>query len=233
MQLQLGKITAIHGDCEDYMKSLPDNAYDLAIVDPPYGIGADNMTMGSVNGYISTAQKLRPKNRLNSGGGKLKNRLLNNSNASWDIAPDKEYFDELFRVSKNQIIWGGNYFPLPPTRGIIFWDKLQPWESFSQFELGWTSFDKPAAKIVISTTGGANKEKKIHPTEKPIRLYKWLLTSYAKPGMKILDTHGGSFSHAIACHDLDFELTIIEKDKDYFDAAIKRLKWHQRQLKLF
>jgi len=234
----LGKITAIHGDCMDYMKSLPDKTFDLAIADPPYGINADNMSMGTHltrkgDGYPgeSVAQKLR-KGRLNSGGGKLKDRRLNNSDASWDIAPGKEYFDELFRLSKNQIIWGGNYFDLRPTRGIVCWDKMQPWENFSQLELAWTSFDCPAAMFRYSNTGGANKEKKIHPTQKPVHLYRYLLNKFAKPGDKILDTHGGSFSHAIACHDLGFELTIIEKDEDYFNAAIDRLKWHQRQQSL-
>ena len=238
MALQLGNITAIHGDCMDYMITLPDNAYDLAIIDPPYGINADNMSMGTNltrkgDGYPgeSVAQRLR-KGRLNSGGGKLKGRILNKSNISWDVAPSKKYFDELFRVSKDQIIWGGNYFDLPPTRCIICWDKIQPWDNFSQFELAWTSFDTPAAIFRYSNTGGANKEKKIHPTQKPVSLYHWLLNKYATEGYKILDTHGGSFSHAIACHDLDFELTIIEKDMEYFNKAIERLKWHQRQMQL-
>lgn len=237
--LKLGKITAVRGDCMEYMKSLPDKCYDLAVVDPPYGINADNMQMGthltrSGDGYPgeSTATRLK-KGRLNSGGGKLKNRLLNNSDTSWDIPPTKEYFDELFRISKNQIIWGGNYFDLPPTRGIVCWDKMQPWENFSQIEYAWTSFDRPAAIYRLSNTGGANTERKIHPTQKPTKLYEWLLTKYAKQGDKILDTHGGSMSHAIACHNLGFELTIIEKDKDYFDKAIERLKWHQRQTTMF
>ncbi len=222
------------------MWGMADKQFDLAIVDPPYGIGATNMNMGTHttrkgDGYpgVSTATKLR-KNRLNSGGEKLKNRVLNTSNCEWDTKPPgPEFFKELFRVSKNQIIWGGNYFDLPPTRGMICWDKLQPWENFSQFELAWTSFDRPAAMFKYSNTGGANKETKIHPTQKPVALYQWLLTNYAKPGWKILDTHGGSFSHAIACHDLGFDLTIIEIDPEYFADGKKRLERHQQQLTLF
>lgn len=228
-EIKLGKIKAIRDDCLNYMKPLPDKFYDLAIVDPPYGINAPNMTMGATKGYQSSAQKVKAKGRLNSGSGKLKDRILNKSNAEWDVLPTKEYFDELFRISKHQIIWGGNYFDLPPTRGIIAWDKLQPWENFSQFELAWTSFDKPAKIFRLATRGGNNIEKKIHPTQKPVKLYKWLLHHYAESVWKILDTHGGSFSHAIACHDLGIKLTIIEKDKTYFNNAVNRLRVHQQQ----
>ena len=235
-KLKLYNITAILGDCMDYLPSLLDNSIDLAIVDPPYGINAANMTMGTNmsrkgDGYPgeSAAQKLK-KGRLNSGGGKLKDRLLNKSAIDWDCSiPSPEYFRELFRVSKNQIIWGGNYFDLPPTRCMICWDKCQPWDNFSQFELAWTSFDKPAAMFRYSNTGGANKESKIHPTQKPVQLYRWLLNKYAKEGERILDTHGGSFSHAIAAHELGFSLTIVEKDKGYFNDAVKRLKQTQIQ----
>ncbi len=229
--IQLGSITAIRGDCMEYLKTLPDKCFNLAIVDPPYGINADNMAMGSNKNNISTAQRLK-KGRLNSGGGKLKNRILNQSDISWDIAPGKEYFDELFRVSEAQIIFGGNYFPLSPTRGIICWDKKQNWTNFSQFELAWTSFDRPARLYAIGNRGGANAELKIHPTQKPVKLYAEILRDYAKEGYKILDTHGGSFSHAIACHNLGFDLTIIEKNSQYFNAAIARLKRHQSQLKI-
>lgn len=206
--IQCGSVTCILGDCEEYMKDLPDKAFGLAIVDPPYGM---------------------PKNATH-GKGKLKGRILNNGKVEkWDKAPPKEFFDELFRVSENQIIWGGNYFDLPPTRGIICWDKIQPWENFSQIEYAWTSFQVPAKLFKHDNRTG----DKIHPTQKPVKLYKWLLQNYAKQGDKILDTHGGSFSHAIACHNLGFELTIIEKDEDYFNAAVKRLQWHQRQLTIF
>jgi site-specific DNA-methyltransferase (adenine-specific) len=230
---QFGKITAYNADNISIMRQYPDNFFDLAIEDPPYGINAPNMTMGAHKGYESTAQIAKKKGRLNSGGGKLKNRALNNSSAEWDIPPTQEYFKELFRISKNQIIWGGNYFDLPPTRGMICWDKVQPWENFSQFELAWTSFDKPAKMYRLSTTGGNNQEKKIHPTQKPVKLYKWLLRDYAKEGFKILDSHGGSFASAIACHDLDFELAIIEKNTDYYSDGTLRLSFHQRQTRLF
>lgn len=193
-----------HVDCMTVLKLLPDKCIDVAIVDPPYGINAPNMAMGtnktrSKNGYPaeSTADRLR-KGRLNQGAGKLKDRALLNMNCEWDFhPPDREYFDELFRVSKNQIIWGGNYFTyrtstdnngteilcgLPPTRGIVAWDKMQPWDNFSQFELAWTSYDKPAGVFRYSNTGGANKEKKIHPTQKPVNLYEYLISKFGIGG---------------------------------------------------
>lgn len=225
-------------DCMEAMAEFPDKFFDLAIVDPPYGINAPNMSMGtkrSVVGSdrgISTAQKL--KGRLNAGSGKLKGRILNRSDIKWDNEiPTSDYFDELRRVSHHQIIWGGNYFPLPPTRGIIFWDKLQPWDNFSQFELAWTSLDKPASKIAISTTGGANLEKKIHPTQKPAKLYRWLLQKYAKPGNKILDTHLGSGSSRIAAYDMGFDFWGYELDADYYQAQEKRFKEHTMKGSLF
>lgn len=218
-------------DCMDYMKSIPDNFFDLAIVDPPYGINAPNMTMGSNmnrkhGGYNgeSIAQRLK-KGRLNQGAGKLKNRALNTMSCDWDFTPPTdEYFQELFRVSKNQIIWGGNYFRLPPTRGIIFWDKMQPWENFSQFELAWTSFDKPAAMIRLSNTGGANKETKIHPTQKPKALYHWIYKKYANPGDKVLDTHLGSGSNRIVAFKMGFDFCATEIDVEYFKSQEKRFR---------
>lgn len=171
-------------DCLDYMRSIPDKYFDLAVVDPPYGINAPAMDMGSSKGNTSTATKLR-KGRLNGGAGKLKNRALNTMSCDWDFSPPtQEYFDELRRVSKNQIIWGGNYFPLPPTRGIICWDKMQPWENFSQVEIAWTSFDYPAKIVRISTTGGNNHEEKIHPTQKPVSLYSWIFKKFAGGGVR-------------------------------------------------
>lgn len=167
----------------EYMAAISDNFFDLAVVDPPYGINAPAMDMGSAKGYVSTATKLR-KGRLNGGAGKLKNRVLNTMSCDWDYnPPGEDYFRELFRVSKNQIIWGGNYFPLPPTRGIICWDKMQPWENFSQVELAWTSFDCPAKLVRISTTGGNNREEKIHPTQKPVALYQWIFKKFAGGGV--------------------------------------------------
>lgn len=207
------------------MARYPDGYFDLAIVDPQYGINAPIMRMGhspnrkGAGQYPaeSTAVKLR-ESRL---------QRLNKIEIDWDNEPPPpEYFKELFRVSKNQIIWGGNYFDLPPTRCIICWDKMQPWESFSQWEMAWTSFDKPAAIIRLSNTGGANTEPKIHPTQKPVPLYKWQLRKYAKPGYKILDTNLGSNSIAIACYDLGFDLTGCEIAPETFNTAMDRLNKH-------
>ena len=160
----------------------------------------------------------------------LKNRAINKFNTKWDdIAPTKEYFNELKRVSKNWIIWGGNYFELGRIRCFIAWDKCQPWENFSQVELAYTSFDKPSSLFKFDN----RTTDKIHPTQKPTKLYKWLLDKYAKPGDKILDTHLGSGSIAIACHDYGFYLTACELDKEYFNKAMERIKNHTNQTKLF
>ena len=217
------KITLYNCDCMEFMKGISDNYYDLAIVDPPYGIGAPKMS-------ATPCQRKNGCNRLNQSSGKLKNRVLNTSNCGWDDAiPTQEYFNELFRVSKNQIIWGGNYFPLPPSRCIICWDKIQPWENFSQVELAWTSFDSPAQLYRFDNrTGG-----KIHPTQKPVKLYEWLLKHYAKSTDKILDTHFGSCSIGIACHNFGCSLDACELDKDYFDNAVKRVREYVRQQRLF
>ena len=206
---KLGNITLVLGDCMEYMTICDDKAFDLAIVDPPYGLPKDS----------------------SNGRGKLKNIVFNRGKIAdrWDAKPDQTYFDELFRVSKNQIIWGGNYFDLPPTRCFICWDKCQPWENFSQVEYAWTSFDYPAKLFRFDNRA----TKKIHPTEKPVKLYGYLLYHFAKEGNKILDTHGGSMSHAIAAHDLGYELTIIEKDEEYYEKAKKRLMEHQQQQNLF
>ena len=222
-------------DCMEGLKQFPDNFFDLAVVDPPYGINAPNMKMGSNPGRISTAEKIR-KGRLNQGAGKLKNRVLNTMNCNWDSArPSKEYFEELFRVSKEQIVFGFNYFSdlLPPSRGIIVWDKRQPWENFSQAEIAWTSFDKPAAIVRISSRGGANSEEKIHPTQKPVALYEWILTKYAKDGFKILDTHCGSASSLIACEHLGFEYVGFEISKEFYDEAMIRMQKDEEQIRFF
>jgi len=217
-------------DCIEFMKGKSDKFYPLAIVDPPYGIGQPKQAnLKGYDGRTSLEDRLE-KNRLNSGSGKLKNRVLNNSNCDWDNAiPDQEYFIELLRVSQNQIIWGGNYFPLPPSRCIIVWDKVQPWENFSQVELAWTSFDSPAQLYRYDNRTG----DKIHPTQKPIKLYRWLLQKYAEQGQTILDTHGGSMSSAIACDMEGFNLDICELDKDYFEAGKKRFEQYKSQLTLF
>ena len=192
------------------MKEYEDKHFDLAIVDPPYGLPKDST----------------------HGRGKLKNRIINrDSIQAWDVAPDENYFNELFRVSKEQIIWGGNYFKLEPTRCWLIWDKEQPWENFSAFEMAWTSFDSPFA-IYRQRTVETDPDGKIHPTQKTIKLYKWLLTKYAKPNDKILDTHVGSASSLIACEDMGFEYVGFELDKDYYDSAQKRLEQFRSQFKL-
>lgn len=197
------------GDCMDLLKQTPDKHYDLCIVDPPYGID------------------INKSGRLT----KEKGRTYK----SWDTKiPDKKYFEELFRISKNQIIWGGNYFLLPQTRCFLIWDKVQPeGVSFSMCEYAWTSFDESAKIFRYSVQKHTAKENKIHPTQKPVQLYKWLLQKYAKEGYKILDTHFGSLSIGIACHDLHFELTASELDKEYYELGKNRLMWHQKQLNLF
>jgi site-specific DNA-methyltransferase (adenine-specific) len=191
------------------MARYPDKHFDLAIVDPPYG--------------------MKQHGAKNGGAGKLKNRAYNNGTIDdWDIAPTQEYFNELFRVSKNQIIWGGNYFDLRPTRCVLAWDKVQPWQNFSQWEMAWTSFGSPAQIFKFDNrTGG-----KIHPTQKPVQLYKWLLERYAEKGNRILDTHLGSGSIAIACHEYGYDLTACELDKGYYDAAMERITKHTAQLSL-
>ena len=198
-------------DCLEAMREMRDNEFDLAIVDPPYEL---------------------PK-RSGHGAGKLQNRKIQEMHQKgWDIAPKKEYFDQLFRVSKNQIIWGSNYFNdyLGRTRGIIAWDKQQPFENFSDFELAWTSFNCIARTFRYATTAVKGR---IHPTQKPRELYSWLLQKYAQPGDKILDTHLGSGSSALAAHDLGFDFVGYELDTEYFDKAQERLRQHQRQLSLF
>lgn len=237
----MSKVDFHNVDCKDFMRDKPDKYYKLAIVDPPYGVNAPNMQMGSNPNRkgkgqypaVSTAVKLKTADRFH-GRGKLKDRIINRMDTTWDLTPPKEdYFKELFRVSENQIIWGGNYFPLPPTRCIICWDKMQPWENFSQWEMAWTSFDYPAKMYRISNTGGANSEKKIHPTQKPVKLYRRCLLDFAKPGDNILDTHGGSMSIAIACDMEGYDLDICEKSKAYYDSAKSRFIKYKEQPVLF
>ena len=206
----MSKINMMNGDCMEYMASLPDNAYELAIVDPPYGIGEDGGRF-----------------RDRKGGG---HRVLEKK--GWDNSvPSEAFFKELERVSINRIIWGanhlcGNFNASSP--GWIYWDKMMGGD-FSDGELAYTSLKKPLRSFKF-----CNKyHGKIHPTQKPVSLYKWILKNYAKPGDKILDTHGGSGSICIACHDMGFDLDWIELDEDYYNAAIKRFNTHNAQGSLF
>jgi len=196
------------------MARYPDKYFDLAIVDPPYGIGANKMTLGN---------------------GKKK---INRGLSDWDsVIPSKEYFDELFRVSKNQVIWGGNYFTeyLKPSSSWLFWDKGTGDNDFADGELAWTSFGGALRKISKSWVGANAKDglERIHPTQKPIYLYEWILIRYGNIGYKILDTHLGSGSIAIACHNYKYDLVSCELDASYFSSAMKRLQQHQSQTKLF
>ena len=203
-------MTITNEDNMQLMARYPDNYFDLAICDPPYGI--------NINESIG-----RRKGEKHSGYKKVK----------WDNEiPTKDYFNELFRVSKNQIIWGGNYFLdyLSATPCFIMWDKgFSELVTFAQFELAWTSFKTSSKKFNHSHI----QNDKQHPTQKPVALYKWLLDKYAKPTDKILDTHLGSGSIAIACHDYGFDLTACELDKEYFDKAMQRINNHTNQLNLF
>jgi len=201
-------------DCMELMSQFPDHHFDLAIVDPPYGIGA-----GSVKFINGTSKTEKPYYKLHD----------------WDTSiPDQKYFDELFRVSKNQIIWGGNYFThlLKPFRCFVVWDKTIHGNSYADCELAWTSFDQPA-RYFRENIAQTNVEGRIHPTQKSIKLYKNLLDKFAKEGDKILDTHLGSGSIAIACHDYKFDLTASEIDKEYFDNCMKRVSNHLAQTVLF
>ena len=159
---------------------------------------------------------------------------MNLKGKNWDLsAPSKEYFNELKRISKNQIIWGGNYFELPLNNNWVIWDKLNPNLSFSEAELAWCSINKNIRIFKRLSTLPDNDGVKQHPTQKPIKLYEWLLDKYAKQGDKILDTHLGSGSHAIACNNLGFELIACELDEDYFKASVERINREAQQERLF
>lgn len=212
------KIELLNCDCMEYMATLPDKAFDLAIVDPPYGIGADKGTWGSSN----------------------LGRVTNYGRKKWDFAaPEAIYFDELRRISDNQIVWGANHFvskiPYDSSCWIV-WDKLAA-ADFADCELAWTSFETAVRKFEFRWNGMLqgdmkNKEHRIHPTQKPVKLYQWLLTNYAKKGQRILDTHLGSGSSAIAAHYFGVDFVGCELDKDYYDAAVKRFNQQTAQQSL-
>ncbi len=218
----IGNAELWHGDCMDYMATLPDKAFDLAIVDVPYGIG-ENGDRNASRGKLATAKDYKPF-------------------AGGDIEPPPvEYFQELQRVSRNQIVWGANHFMQNIGRGSpcwIVWDKLTGASDFADCELAYTSFPTAVRKFTFQWSGMLqgdmkNKEARIHPTQKPVKLYEWLLTNYAKPGQRILDTHLGSGSIAIAANNLGFELVGVELDADYYAAACKRIEQATAQPRLF
>jgi site-specific DNA-methyltransferase (adenine-specific) len=215
------KIRIYNEDCLEALKKMPDNFFDLAIVDPPYGININKQSQGKGGGVAKKIEYIKK---------------------DWDSAsPDKLYFEELKRTSKNQIIWGANHFiskiPFDSSCWII-WDKDNGETDFADCELAWTSFKTSVRKYKWKWSGMLqqdmkNKEQRIHPTQKPVKLYEWLLDNYAKEGYRILDTHLGSGSIAIACHNRGYDLTAYEIDKDYFEATTKRIQDHIAQLTLF
>ena len=243
-------------DCMEGMKEIPDKFFDLAIVDPPYGDGGGNgqgvnasendLTVtatiprggGTENRNTTSVHHQRKNCRKPDGtwgyanwrnvGGEICKKII-----AWDVAPDKSYFDELFRVSRNQIIWGGNYFSLPPTRCFLIWKKLTISQDFSMAmaEYAWTSFNDNA-KVYECAPQGRSGER-FHPTQKPVSLYEWILNRYAKPGDKILDTHVGSASSLIACENMGFSYVGFEIDKEYYDKGVERLEKNRLQIKLF
>ena len=231
-------ITIHQMDCLEAMKDMEDNAFDLAIVDPPYGIGESGKS-NSTRGSSAGSNKFKGT-RNTTGAGIPSTKFLHKE---WDNKPpDIKYFTELQRVSKNQIIWGANHF-IENIEGAnsscwIVWDKLNGSTDFADCELAYSSFKTAVRKIQLMWNGMLqqdmkNKEIRIHPTQKPVKLYEWLLMNYAKEGDKILDTHLGSGSHALACWNLNFDLTAYELDPDYFEATAKRIEKHTRQVQMF
>jgi site-specific DNA-methyltransferase (adenine-specific) len=214
----IGYSTLYNCDCKDLMAQYPDKHFDLAIVDPPFGLKRFSAKDGG-NSRVMTS--------------------FPRKNCNWNIMkPDQNYFNELFRVSKYQIIWGGFNFTLPTSEYFIVWDKEKTVPNFARCELEWTNYPLPAKLFKYRWDGFLqenmkNKEVKIHPAQKPIALYKFLLANYAKPNDKILDTHFGSGSIAIACNELGFNLTASEIDQDYFNAACLRVREANKQGDLF
>lgn len=218
----IGNATLYNIDCMEYMAGLPDKEFDLAVCDPPYGIGENGSTNKS-RGKLAIAKDYK-------------------AFAGEDVEPPSvEYFEQLQRVSKNQIIWGANHFidriALPSSCWIV-WDKVTGNSDFADSELAWTSFKTAVRNFRFQWSGMLqgdmkNKEARIHPTQKPVKLYEWLLTNYANKGDRILDTHLGSGSSAIAAHNLGFDFTGCELDRDYYDAAVKRFNAHSAQQSLF
>ena len=209
-------ITLTNEDNMELMKRYPDNYFELAIVDPPYGIERFKKVTNNPSSKDVHAKRFQNMQTVN------------------DTKPSNEYWNELFRVSKHQIVWGANNFTLPESEYFLIWDKKQAMPNFARCELAYVSMSlKKPAKIFKYSIHKHNQTTKIHQTQKPIALYEWLLMNYAKEGDKILDTHLGSGSIALACHNLGFDLVGCELDKEYYEAACKRLKRHQAQLTMF
>ena len=221
----MSKLKLYNMDCMELMAKYPDNHFDLAIVDPPYGGGGEKSIEGGKR-FGGLFDKYKVERTWEGCSKKYNKKILN-----WDYAPDQTYFDELFRISKNQIIWGGNYFQLPPNRCFLIWRKLTISESFSMAmcEYAWCSFNQNSKWIELRP----QDTKRFHLTQKPVKLYSWILNNYAKKGDKIFDTHLVSGSIAIACHDMNFDLVGCEIDKEYYDNMMNRVNEHKKQLRLF
>ena len=247
----------INGDCMDYLPKFADGEFDLAIVDPPYGGGSTSDADESFNGAIvgrfggrfaNYAGVEKPTGGVESTaisasrtGGTWATKYQTNGGIfdrdirHWDIAPDREYFEQLRRVSRHQIIWGGNYFDLPPTRCFIIWRKTNiPTDGFTMtsVEYAWTSFNRNAECFEKGSAGTA-RNPRIHPTQKPVELYMWLLDKFAEPGMRILDTHVGSASSLIACERMGFDYVGFEIDKTYYRMSRERMERELAQRTLF
>jgi site-specific DNA-methyltransferase (adenine-specific) len=209
-----GKITLINGDCMDYMRDLPDKAFDLAIVDPPYNLARFKNGIGKNDRHTVKTKK---------------SAIWNNN------APTDEYWEYLFRASKNQIVWGANNFIMPPSEYFCVWNKKQTVDNFASAEYAWVSMGlKSPAKIFEYSIHQHNSDGgKIHPTQKPVKLYQWLLANYAKPGQRILDTHLGSGSSAIAAHYAGHEFVGVELDADYYYASVERFQRETAQIDIF
>lgn len=218
--------TAINGDCMDVMRQYPDKYFDLAVVDPPYGSGGGAYVSGTrFGGRFDRYKQDNPDRR--QVGGKVRKKIV-----SWDYATSEDYFNELFRVSKEQIIWGGNYFQLPPNRCFLVWLKTNIPENFTMAmaEYAWCSFNDNAKVIKMSSAGIAGR---FHPTQKPEELYRWIYAHYTKPGYKILDTHLGSGSSRRAAYDFDLDFLGVEIDKEYFDKQEAAWEQYTAQQSLF
>lgn len=246
---------AYNQDCMAAMKEFPDKFFDLAVVDPPYGGGCSKERERELRGGHADYEH-KPRGRFSNPGGLFDRYYLGGTSRRnmveeisagttgaaevdirhWDIAPPLEYFNELARVSKNQIIWGGNYFDLPPTRCFLIWRKLNiPLDGFSMspIEYAWTSFNENARMFEFFSSGGSGRAIRFHPTQKPVELYSWIYKMFAKDGYKILDTHLGSGSSRIAAYDMGFDFYGYEIDETYFKLQEERFERHTAQGNLF
>lgn len=214
---------ALNVDCMEYMRTLPDKAFDLAIVDPPYGDGNG----GRAKRFGGQFDKYKSSPDGRDMGGKVRKKIV-----AWDVAPKEEYFQELFRISRDQIIWGGNYFSLPPTRCFLILRKTNIPENFSMAmcEYAWTSFSGNANVFDFNMQGQPGR---FHPTQKPVELYEWILTRFAKEGDKIIDTHLGSGSSRIAAYNLGFDFVGCEIDREYYEKQEERFAAHTAQERMW